>query len=144
MRWPRPRFTMRRLMVAVAVVALFLGAANWVIAIRARSAAYYRRSYEFETMMSLTGSAVFLPDGRMIDRYDNDNSRLHDEWALRMAAKYWDLSIYPWRDADPDAPPPAFLAHPKSAFELPAKDDSFAWERDFRKPAWTFLWTWER
>ena len=43
----RPRFTVRRLIVAVAIVGLLLGSGRWLVVTRARSDAYRRKSSEF-------------------------------------------------------------------------------------------------
>jgi hypothetical protein len=62
-----------------------------------------------------------------------------------MAAKYLRLSYYPWLAAEPDAPPPQHLAHPRRALELPAQNDSAKVSvLGPRRPARTFLWTWRR
>jgi hypothetical protein len=59
-----------------------------------------------------------------------------------MAAKYHRLSYYPWLAAEPDAPPPQRLAHPRRALEMPPQDNSASLSvRGLRPPAWTFLWT---
>jgi hypothetical protein len=143
MRWPRPRFTVRRLMVAIAILALVFGAISWVGEMRARSAAYRRRAFEFSMMTMRAGSLVHTPDGRWVSWYDDENDLLCDAWALRMAAKYHRLSFYPWLAAKPDAPQPQNLAHPRKALELPAQDNSASVSvLGLRPPAWTFLWTW--
>jgi hypothetical protein len=145
MRWPRPRFTVRRLMITVAILAIGFGAIKWVAEMRARSAAYRRRAVEFRLSTLRTGSMFTTADGREVDRYDNENDRLMDAWAWRMEAKYRRLSYYPWRAAEPDPPPPRPLAHPRSALELPERDDSVVTSvRALRAPAWTFLWSWRR
>lgn len=150
MKLPRLRFTVRRMMVLVATIALSLGAIRWVVEMRHRSTAYQRLRFEYEVSMMRSGSFVRMNDGRLVDRYEDENDRLHDAWASQLVAKYRRLSYYPWLAAEPDLPRPAPLAHPRSAFELPARittgvdvnelrDDWFP-----RPPAWTFLWTWPR
>jgi len=142
MRWPRPRFTMRRLMIAIAILAIGFGAIKWVSDMRARSDAYRRRAWEFLANVHV-GSVSTTPDGRTVNRYENENVRRRNEWAWRLAWKYRRLSYYPWLVAEPDPPPPRPLAHPRSAWELPERDDPFVpWAQDSRPPAWTFLWTW--
>jgi hypothetical protein len=144
-RWPRPRFTVRRLMVAIAILALVFGAIAWVAEMRARSAAYRRRAFEFSGATMRRGTADYTPDGRWVLRFDNENDLLNDAWKWRMAAKYLRLSYYPWLAAEADAPPPQRLAHPRRALELPAQDDSVKVSvLNSRPPAWTLLWTWRR
>jgi hypothetical protein len=145
MRWPRPRFTVGRLMVAIAILALVFGTISWVAEMRARSAAYRRRAFEVSMHTMRRGHEVHMPDGRWVDSFDNENDLLHDAWKWRMAAKYLRLSYYPWLTAEPDPPRPEPLAHPRSALELPTQDDSVKeWVLGSRAPAWTFLWTWRR
>jgi hypothetical protein len=145
MRWPRPRFTVRRLMIAVAILAIGFGAIKWVAEMRARSSDYRRRAIEFECRTLRRGSMVWKGGNRWVDRFDNENDCLRDDWARRMAAKYERLSYYPWLAAEPDPPPPLPLADPRSALELPGLDCSTVTSVcDLRPPAWTFLWTWRR
>ena len=153
MKLPRVRFTVRRMMVAVAIVALSLGAIRWVVEMRHRSAAYQRRALEYAVSIRCsTGILVRMPDGRWVDRYryQDENDRRDDAWARQLAAKYRRLSYTPWLAAGPDPPRPVRLAHPRNAFELPAKVitevdvDQPSWDWVERPPAWTFLWTWPR
>ena len=76
MRWPRPRFTVRRLMIGMAILAIGFGAISWVARMRARSAVYAQRAQEFVGKMLLVGSFA----GGW-NRYENENVRLKDEWA---------------------------------------------------------------
>jgi hypothetical protein len=147
MRRPRLRFTVRWLMIAVAIIALSISSVRWVVEMRARSIAHYQRAEDFVVMTMRSGSLVTMPDGRVIDRYEDENDRIIDAWALPLARKYRRLSHYPWLPVEPDPPLPKLLDHPKSAFDLPAKvrtydlDSEPYWARDPRPPAWTFLWT---
>lgn len=141
----RPRMTTRRLMIAVAILALAFGAIKWVAEMRARSAAYSWRANEFGLSTVRSGSFVRTADGRWVDRFDNENDRLMDAWTWRMVAKYRRLSYYPWLAVEPDPPPPELLAHPRSALDLPERDRSLAASvRAMRPPVWTLLWTWRR
>jgi hypothetical protein len=144
MKWPRPRFTVRRLMIAVAIFAVSLGAVRWVAEMRTRSADYQRRAEEFAASTARLSSGVFTKDGRLVNKYDNENTWLHDAWACKLAEKYWRLSDYPWLPVEPDPPPPERLAHPRPAINLPAEHRLDCWNRSSRPPAWTFLWTWRR
>jgi hypothetical protein len=141
---PRVRFTVRRMMIAVAVLAIGCGATRWMAEMRARSAAHRQRASEFYGFMFRVGSFSRTADGRSVDLSDNENKRLMDDWELRMVAKYLRLSYYPWLTAEPDPPPPRRLAHPRSALDLPKRDDSLARSvLAMRPPAWTFAWTWD-
>jgi hypothetical protein len=141
--WPRPRFTVRRLMVAIAILALVFGAISWVSEMRARSADFRRRAFGFEMSTRRAGSLAQAPDGRWVQAFDDENDLLDDAWAWRMAAKYHRLSYYPWLAAEPDPPPPQYLAHPRRALDMPARDGSASRSvRGLRPPCWTFLWTW--
>jgi type II secretory pathway pseudopilin PulG len=143
-RLPRVRITIRRMMVAVAIVGLLMGTGRWVVVMRTRSAAYDRRAQEFGMMTARGGSAVLTADGRLISINDDENDWLRDAWACKLAEKYWRLSDYPWLPVEPDSPRPERLAHPRPATALPAEMESGCWNRASRPPAWTFLWTWPR
>lgn len=95
MGWPRPRFTVRRLMVAIAILALVFGAISWVSEMRARSADFRRRAFGLEMSTRRAGSLAQAPDGRWVQAFDDENDLLDDAWAWRMAAKYHRLSYYP-------------------------------------------------
>ena len=140
----RPRFSVRRLMVAVAILAVSFKGVSWVVVMRIRSAEYRRRAFEFGLMTSRNGGDVPARDGRWVNKYDDENDWLLDAWACKLAGKYWRLSDYPWLLVEPDPPPPKRLAHPRPATDLPAEMESGCWGRASRPPAWTFLWTWSR
>jgi hypothetical protein len=131
-------------MMAVVILALSLRAIFWVVEMRTRSAAHRQRAWEFALMRACVASFVPMNDGRWVDRYEDENTRLRDAWARRMSEKYWHLSDYPWLAVEPDPPPPERLAHPRTAFELPELEWNglLVGERGSRPPAWTFLWTW--
>jgi hypothetical protein len=140
-RWPR--FTVRRLMIAIANLAIGFGAIKWIAEMRTRSAAYWRRAFEFEASTLRSGSMDVTADGRLVNRYDTENDLLHDAWAWRTTAKYRRLSYYPWLVVEPDPPPPQRLAHPRRALELPAQDGALRVSvLDSSPPVWTYLWTW--
>jgi hypothetical protein len=112
MKRPRLRFTMRRLMVAVAIIAVLIGAGRWVVEMRTRSIAHSRRAREFASMIAGAISETQTTEGRWIDRYDNENGRIIEAWAGTLARKYWRLSDYPWLPVEPDPPFPKLLDHP--------------------------------
>jgi hypothetical protein len=84
----RPRLTIRRLMVVVAILALSLRSILWVVEMRTRSATYARRAFEFGLMSARSGSFVKTKDGRWVNRYDDENDWLRDGWACKLAEKY--------------------------------------------------------
>ena len=138
----RLRFTVRSLMIVVAIVGLLLGASLWVLEMRTRSAAYRRRAGEFGDMTYRAGSSVWTKEGRMVNFYDSENNWIRDEWAYKLAEKYSRLADRPWLPVDPDPPPPKPLAHPRKAVDLPADFRSWQWDGKPVCPWWTFLWVW--
>lgn len=92
----RPRFTVRRLMVAVAALALVL--AVW--------AGQQRRKARFERLWryhdGLTGT-------RYIKSYDPGTPRFRTakgRWHYALALKYAEAARYPWLPVAPDPPEP--------------------------------------
>ncbi len=145
MRRPLFRFTTRRLMIAVAVIATIFGAVSWVGKMRVRSAAYRQRAVGFEWMTAHARSGYFTPGGRYLDRWDDENVRHKDDWAWQLEAKYLYLVSHPWLDAEPDPAPPEPIPHPKHGLELPEqKRPEGPSAMDWDPPRWTFLWTWRQ
>jgi len=89
-----PRFTLRWLMVAVAVVGISLGLVLWM----QRRAAEFRKKALFYEGMTFT----------MIWRNDAPPppELAHDLWAGEMATKYRYAAAYPWWPVEPDPPEP--------------------------------------
>ena len=54
----RPRFTVRRLLIAVAIVGLLMGAGRWVVEMRTRSAAYRKRAYVLAALRFIVGTSL--------------------------------------------------------------------------------------
>lgn len=105
-RLPRVRFTVRRLMVVVAVAAVAIGGAAWVVRV-GRLASDYRRlharhSSEVQRYHEEASKALRSRNGR--DRYVLA-SRLADYHA-RLESKYGHAAHNPWLPVDPDPPPP--------------------------------------
>ena len=101
MKWRRPRFTVRRLMVAVAVAAVAFGSVSWIVRMRELSRHYAIRSEEYMRSLPGAGGTIFMKDGRCMDKYGDENSHNREAWAWRMGAKYRLLSFYPWRAVGP-------------------------------------------
>jgi hypothetical protein len=87
MRPPRVRFTMRRMMVAVAVLAVLIAVARY----RALSKVYWKRLTE-HSLLTLMCEA----DG------DTSAAARHDA----LSHKYWYAWKYPWLPVAPDPPEP--------------------------------------
>jgi hypothetical protein len=141
MRVPRVRLTVRRMMVATGIIALFLGGLVWTGRMRQRSAAYHRRAEAYAWIAFHSGSAVFIND----EWVDSDPVvRVRDAWARRMAEKYWRLSDYPWLPVEPDpTPPPEALSQLSRTLEPWWGAHMADWSLRFTDPpSWTFLWTW--
>jgi hypothetical protein len=112
MRMPRFRFTVRRMMVAVAIVGFLLGAAAmWRIAAsRGASAAYHAREAEFsrrslkdyrDGRVTLRGTLTDREAARIARRLERI-APYHDV----LARKYERAARYPWLPVEPDPPEP--------------------------------------
>jgi hypothetical protein len=88
-----PRFTVRRMMVAVAIVGLMFGFGTWLS----------RRSAEFQKKAEsyMRTVRVMYSFGRWKPRGFDRNS-----WALKMAEKYHYAARHPWFPVAPDPPVP--------------------------------------
>ena len=118
----RRRFTVRRLMVVVAIVGLLL----WLVVMRTRSAAYQKIAFQFAQYPGHSSRMrhawhVKTSDGRIINYHEDENFWLQHAWATRLANKYWKLSLRPWLSAGPDPPRPEPLAHPRAPADCPAE-----------------------
>jgi hypothetical protein len=147
MRLPRfrPRFTVRSLMIAVAIVGLVMGASLWLVEMRARSAAYRWRAFQFGSMTcTRLGHTVRAKNGLSVNPMDDENRYHKYAWAHKLAEKYWRLADRLWLPVEPDPPPPEPLAHPRVALDCPAEIQSWGWpwHREPFYPWWTFLWSW--
>jgi hypothetical protein len=126
MRRPRVRFTVRRLMIVIAVVGVLFAVGLETTRLRRISAArqqaltsyaaYEALARKFSAQQSpmetkaREGSAESLAEdlekaatisARMAARYQ----RNADYWDM-MSKKYADAARYPWRSVEPDPPPP--------------------------------------
>jgi hypothetical protein len=73
MKWPRPRFTVRRVMVAVAILAVLIRSTLWFVEMRTWSVEYNRRAFEFGLMTYKMSSGRLTSDGRWVCMYDDEN-----------------------------------------------------------------------
>jgi hypothetical protein len=146
-----PRFTVRQLMIAVAIVGLLVAAGRWVVEMRTRSALYNRRAIDFANCtvgLFSAGSKAFITrkDGTLVHANDTEYKLLNNAWAYKMAVKYRRLSYYPWLPVEPDLPRPDPLAKYQDVFNCSLPIEENPWPRygNMRPPAWTFLWAWRR
>ncbi len=105
-RLPRVRFTVRRLMVAVALAAVAIGGVAWVARVE-RLASEYRRQYarhsaEVQRYGEEASKALGLGGGR--ERHVRA-SRLA-AYHARLESKYGRAAHNPWLPVEPDPPPP--------------------------------------
>ncbi len=101
MKLPRVRFTVRRMMVAVAVVGTAFGS----------SVVLWRRAERFRRLAADHGMfRVRVNDGpecSMWFKVDGDTtSPVRDEWRRALAEKYDRAARYPWLPVAPDPPEP--------------------------------------
>ncbi len=92
LRLPRPRFTVRRLMLVVAVAGLAIGGGMWVHNLSRLSGYYAARARKHRTIeLAMRTTAWFK------SRADHHKS---------VALKYDQASRYPWLSVEPDPPEP--------------------------------------
>jgi hypothetical protein len=96
MRLPRVRFTVRRLMVAVAVVGVMLGAWGWL----------ERRRARFEERMQFWYHQVEHPAYSDPKWHGSVTLSPRDKLRARLAEKYRRAARYPFLPVAPDPPEP--------------------------------------
>ena len=99
MRLPHMRFTIRRSMVAVAIAALILVTALWVVEMRRLSSSFHQRYVSY----SLSGTRI---EGGPKKGWVRPPPSAREVWLARMAEKYRVASLYPWLPVAPDPPEP--------------------------------------
>jgi hypothetical protein len=103
-----PRFTVRRLMVAVAIVAIMLGVGAATARLFGLSRAYQYRAREFAELQATTDPAFPLPTG--VTALNIPEYRLRCDrrrvWMMAMEKKYESAARYPWLPIEPDMPDP--------------------------------------
>jgi hypothetical protein len=98
MKPPRVRFTIRRIMVAVAVVGIILAA--WRLSADRRARADHHRHRR--------ASSFTIADGGIVSR-DDQGMIVSPEmslWHAEMTLKYPRAACYPWLPVRPDPPEP--------------------------------------
>jgi di/tripeptidase len=133
MRLPRVRFTVRRMMIAVAVVAVLIACSFQAVRLH-RNYQHYSWRVEFHTTMeqgdltlasSLNNLADVLSSGasRLAGRgfgeemgqrakkhfREAERRRVSAKYHAQMKAKYEAAARRPWLDVEPDPPPPELL-----------------------------------
>jgi hypothetical protein len=134
------RFTIRRMMVVVAVVCVLFGTTAGLLRRRSwlqRRAEYYGREASRELMMgmTITRAATFSPSPmelRMQDAY----LELSDYYAA-LELKYKRAALHPWLPVGPDPPPPAWPSGVTTDQEIRAIIESLRAQHDraIRRPA---------
>ncbi len=114
MRFPRVRFTVRRMMVAVAIAAILLGLYGWVVRLRRMSVEFLaeaRRHADMEKMLrTISGvsgrdSLVEISPGPGVPwKRNTAGAEADQEAALKL--KYEHAARYPWLPVAPDPPEP--------------------------------------
>jgi hypothetical protein len=112
MNLPRARFTMRRMMVAIAL----LGSSFGVLAtIERRRASFerlgwYHRDQVISVLAGFPGAdGNYLYEPTDVDQQGNtvsDHQREIDRWHESLAQKYWTAARYPWLPVSPDPSAP--------------------------------------
>ncbi len=97
MRIPRLRFTVRRMMVAVAIAAIVMGGLA-------------ERHYRFAKLSDhhLAALVALIPKVRASIAAGDDENPIHERgfWHAKMRAKYFRAARYPWLPVAPDPPEP--------------------------------------
>lgn len=96
-RLPRVCFTVRRLMIVVALAALLLGVRGWCVVRSARFREMADR--HFRSWLDNPSSVI---DSRLPDELEARQSEYH----LAMRGKYLRAARYPWLPLAPDPPEP--------------------------------------
>ncbi|WP_435016472.1 hypothetical protein TA3x_004038 [Tundrisphaera sp. TA3] len=91
MKIPRSKLTVRRIMLAVAIVAVISGGVAWCVKMRRLLRSYLSKSAIYEL------------------RYDaspkNPSAAVRD-WEYEMMMKYQHAAMFPWSHLEPDPPEP--------------------------------------
>src|SRR4051794_33008576 len=109
MRRPRVRFTVRGLMVAVAVA----GGIAWGVRLRQLAAGYRGKAADCQTRIDILGVMCYFDNLTHTEeerararQLDNEfRGRWYDHWT-QQKAKYDRAARYPWLPVEPDPPPP--------------------------------------
>jgi hypothetical protein len=104
MQWPRVQFTVRRMMVVVAIAGVLLWPTRW-LGTRVRA---YRWMVDYHAA-KMAKYLVPGPPGTPPDLVDSRGEVLsveRDRWHAEMWAEYRRAARYPWLSVEPDPPRP--------------------------------------
>jgi hypothetical protein len=108
MKLPRPRITVRRLMVAVAIVGMLLW--GGMLAVRSITYAFWaggvakkRDAYQAD-ILALEGRAAKGPTAKEAELLAFGHRMM--EYLARQQARYENAARYPWLSVEPDPPMP--------------------------------------
>jgi hypothetical protein len=104
MRLPRVRLTMRRLMTAMAIVALMLGEYHWLDRMGRRRDAFLRRA-EYHRRL-LCNYVEFPGHGPELGRQLQARYERIRAWHATMERTYFRVAARPWESVPPDPPCP--------------------------------------
>jgi hypothetical protein len=101
MRLPKPRFTLRRLMLAVVIAAVVLATGAWGL----KSVSYQRRAAYHRDQLRFRADLPYFND----QQYSRDFKVYIQRrgWHEAMADKYERAARYPWLCVEPDPPEPS-------------------------------------
>jgi hypothetical protein len=101
MRLPKPRFTLRRLMLAVVIAAVVLAAGAWGL----KSVAYQRRAAYHRAQLRIWPELPYINAQQYSEAFE---ALLRQRgWHEAMADKYERAARYPWLCVEPDPPEPS-------------------------------------
>jgi hypothetical protein len=103
MRMSRSRYTLKRMMVAVAVVALAIAAVRWERSMEALSAEYSRHALAHRAKVADDHLAMLRPssDPRAAELFER-----REAYRRAMAEKWNRAALFPWLPVEPDPPRP--------------------------------------
>jgi len=106
MRFPRPRFTVRRLMITVGIVAVILGLAVWGEKRRARFRELAAKHYDQGMRWFVLFPGGDSEDQRRMMRLYEERVGPSVEHHASLRDKYERATRYPWLPVGPDPPAP--------------------------------------
>lgn len=93
MKLPRVRFTVRRLMVAVAIVAIAIPTYSWLLEVARKAESYRNMGRYYRSVITSPGGTP-----EYLERFVS--------WRSAMIRKYDRAALFPWLPIEPDADMP--------------------------------------